>query len=113
MEGESPGVSRVAAGSVGSPKLPRGPEGASHVVSGNLGILSCCERPIGIALELVRATRASSRVEVRNSRFLSSSDRDLVVPMEIPLGSQTSLILRHGTALPSQGVKGVSGLLSS
>ena len=87
---DSQGVSRVVAGSAVSPELPRGPEGASQVVSGNLGILSCCERPIGIALELVWATRASSRVEVRNSRFLSSSDRDLVVPMEIPLGSQTS-----------------------
>ena len=90
MEGESPGVSRVGAGSVGSPDLPRGPEGASHVVSGKSGILSSGEGPLGIPLELMQVTRASSRVEAGNSGFLSSYDRDLWVPMEIPLGSQTS-----------------------
>ena len=55
-KGESQGVSRVAAGSVGSLKLPQGPEGASHVVSGKSGILSSCEGPLGIPLELVQAT---------------------------------------------------------
>ena len=89
-KGESPGVSRVVAGSVGSLELPRGPEGASHVVFGKSGILSSCEGPPSIPLELVQVTRASSRVEAGNSGFLSSSDRDLGVPMEIPLGSQTS-----------------------
>ena len=89
-KGESQGVSQVAAGSVGSLELPWGPEGASHVVSGKSGILSSCEGPLGIPLELVRVIRASSRIEVGNSGFLSSSDRDLGVPMDIPLGSQTS-----------------------
>ena len=93
-KGESQGVSRVAAGSVGSLKLPQGPEGASHVVSGKSGILSSCEGPLGIPLKLVRVTRASSRVEAGNSGFLSSSDRDLGVPIEIPLGSQTSSHVR-------------------
>ena len=32
----------------------------------------------------------SSQVEAGNSGFLSSSDRDLGLPMEIPLGNQTS-----------------------
>ena len=86
-KGESQGVSRVAAGSMGSLKLPREPEGASHVVSVKSGILSSCEGPLGIPLELVQAARASSLVEVGNSVFLSSFDRDLRVPMEIPLGS--------------------------
>ena len=45
---------------------------------------------LGIPLELVQVTRASCRDEAGNSGFLSSSDRDLGVPMEIPLGSQTS-----------------------
>ena len=89
-KGESQGVSRLAAGSVGSLELPRGPEGASHVVSGNSGILLSCDGPLGVPLKLVQATRASSRVEVENSGFLSSSDRDLGVPMEIALESQTS-----------------------
>ena len=57
---ESQGVSQVVAGSVGSLELPRGPEGASHVVSGKSGILLSCEGPLGIPLELVQATRASS-----------------------------------------------------
>ena len=87
---ESQGVSQVAAGSVGSLELPWGPEGASHVVFGKSGILSCCEGPLGIPLKLVRVTRASSRIEVGNSGFLSSSDRDLGVPTDIPLGSQMS-----------------------
>ena len=89
-KGESQGVSRVAAGSVGSFELPPGPEGASHVVSRKSGVLSSCEGPLGIPLELVQVTRASCRVEAENSGFLSSSDRDLGIPMEIPLGSQTS-----------------------
>ena len=42
-----------------------------------------------IPLELVHETRASCRVEAGNSAFLSSSDRDFGVPMEIPLRSQT------------------------
>ena len=53
MEG---GISRCfssCAGSVGYLALPRGPEGASHVVSGKSGILSSCEVPLGIPLELV------------------------------------------------------------
>ena len=70
--------------------MPQGPEGASHVVSEKSGILSSCEGPLVIPLELVQETRASCRVEAGNSGFLSSSDRDLGVPMEIPLGSQTS-----------------------
>ena len=49
-KGESQGVSQVAAGSVGSLELPRGPEGASHVVSGKSGILLSCEGPLGIPL---------------------------------------------------------------
>ena len=99
-KGESPCVSRVAAGSVGSLELPRGPEGASHVVSGKSGIHSSCEAPLEI-LGLVQGTRASSRVEEGNSGFLSSSDKDVGLPMEIPLGSQPCLMLRHGTPLPS------------
>ena len=77
-------------------------------------ILWSCEGPLGIPLELVQATRASCRVEAGNSGFLSSSDRDLRVPMEIPLGSQTSSgVGAWNSPLPSRGGIGVSGLLSS
>ena len=70
LKGASQGVSRVAAGSVGSLELPWGPEGASHVVSGKSRILSSCGGPLGIPLELVQATRASSWLEAGNSGFL-------------------------------------------
>ena len=81
----------------------------------------------------MQATRASSRVEAGNSRFLSSSDRDLGVPMEIPLGSQTSsrigpwnstflsrwkrgvrppVKLTSGSEAISRGTTGLSGLPS-
>ena len=77
------------------------------------------------------ATRASSLVEVGKSGFLSCSDRDLWVPMEIPLGSQTSsrvgawnsaslsrwqsgvrppVELRYGSGAISRGSTGLSGL---
>ena len=58
-KGESQGVSQVAGGGVVSLELPRGPKGASNVVSGKSGILSSCEGPLGIPLKLVQATRAS------------------------------------------------------
>ena len=89
-KGESQGISLVAAGILGSLQLPQGREGDSHVVSGKSGILSSCEGPLGIPLELVQATGTAHRVEAGNSGFLSSSDRDIGVPMEIPLGNQMS-----------------------
>ena len=91
LTGEFPCVFLVAARGMGSLDLPRGPEGASHVVSGKSGILSSCEGPLGIPLELVQATRASCRVEAGNSGFLSSFDMDLGVTMEIPLGPRGCL----------------------
>ena len=57
-KGESQGVPRVAAGSVSSLKLLRGPEGASHAVSGKSEILLSSEGPLGIPLDLVQVTRA-------------------------------------------------------
>ena len=55
-------------------RIPR----LSHVVSGKSGILLSCEGSLGIPLELVQGTSASSRFEAGNSGFLSSSDKDLV-----------------------------------
>ena len=88
-KGESQGVSRGAAGSLGSLELPRRPEEAYNLVSGKSGLLWSFEGPLRIPLELVQGTRVSCRGEARNSGFLFSSDMDLRVPMEIPLGSQT------------------------
>ena len=100
-KGGCQGISLVAAGIVDFLQLPQGPERASHVVSGKSGILSSCEGPLGIPLELVRATRASSPVEAGNSAFLSSSDSDLRVPMRFPWGIRRRLVLGDGTPLPS------------
>ena len=50
-KGESQGVSRGAAGSLGSLKLPWGPEGASNLGSGKSGLLWSCEGPLGIPFE--------------------------------------------------------------
>ena len=90
-------------------KLPRGPEGASHVVSGKSGILSSCEGPLRIPLELVQVTKASSRVEAGNSALTGISGS----LWRFPWGVRRRLVLEHGTLLPSRGEKGVSSLLSS
>ena len=58
---------------MGSFELPRGPEGASHVVSGKSGNLSSCEGPLGIPLELVQSTKASSQVGAGNSALTGIS----------------------------------------
>ena len=74
---------------VGFPPFAMGTLGSLYFVSGKSGILSSCEGPLWIPLELVQGTRASSQVEAGNSVF-SSSDLDLGVPMEISLQSQSS-----------------------
>ena len=61
-KGESQGVSQGAAGSLGSLKLPWGPEGASNLVSGKSGLLWSCEGPLGIPFETLLWKRASSRL---------------------------------------------------
>ena len=112
-KGESPCVPRVAAGSVGSLELPRGRDGASHVVSWKSGILLSFQGPLGIPLELVQGlgphlelrqeTQGSSPALTGNSGFL----------WRFYCGVRRHLMLWHGTPLPSRGGKGVSGLLWS
>ena len=63
---------------------------ASHVVSGKSGILSSGEGPLSIPLELVQATKASSRVEVGNSETYSISDLNRRVPAVLKQDSQAS-----------------------
>ena len=57
--------------------------------------------------------RASSRVEVGTSGFLSISDSDARVPEELGQESQASSCLRKGTPLASRVAQGVSGPSSS
>ena len=57
--------------------------------------------------------RASSRVEVGTSEFLSISDIDLGVSVELEQGSQGSSCVDTRSPLASRVVNGVSGHLSS
>ena len=49
-----------------------------------------CEGPVRIPLELLPVNRAVSRVQLGNSVFLSSGNRDLGLPVKVVLGSQVS-----------------------
>ena len=57
--------------------------------------------------------RASSRVEVGTSGFLSISDIDLRFLWMLNRGGNPGFVLRHGTRLASRFVNGASGLLLS
>ena len=63
--------------------------GTYGVSTGESGLLTSCVGYLRISLDSLQGNTDSSRVEVGNSGFLSSSDSDLGVPMEIQLGSQT------------------------
>ena len=91
-------------------ELQQGPQGPSRVASEKSGLFSSCQGHFGIPLEVLPVNRAVSNVQLVNSVFLSSGNRDLGPPVRLQLGS---LVLRHGTLLSSQVVKGLSGLLLS
>ena len=109
------------AGSVGSLELPRAPEGASHIVSGKSGILSICEGPLEIPLELVCSSwcgQLGPHLEVRQETQCSSSaltgisgslwrlpwESDIVscwgmelrFPLEVAMGCQVSCQVEVG-----------------
>ena len=70
-KGECQVVSQGVAGSLGSLELPRGPEGASHLVSEKLELFWSCEGPLGILLKLVQGLEP--HVEVRQEAQGSST----------------------------------------
>ena len=94
-------------------QLFRGTQGVSHVASGRLNLHVSCEGPLGLPLQSVQGPRSSSGAEARTSRFLSSADMDLGVPMEFNRGGRPRFVWRHGTLLSARAVKVVSGFLSS
>ena len=112
-KGECQVVSQGVAGSLGSLELPRGPEAASHLVSEKSGLFWSCEGSLRVPLELVQVpvfhvdvrweTQSSSPVLTWISGFLWRFHWEV----------RRRLVFRHGTALPSLGVKGELGLLSS
>ena len=91
----------------------QGPQGPTRVASGKSSLHSSCEGPLGIPLQSVRGIgphlelrlepQGASPVLTWISGFLWSFNR----------GVRPRLMWRHGTPLPSQGVKEVSGFLSS
>ena len=94
-------------------ELRRGPQGPTRVASGKSSLHSSCKGALGIPLQLVQGTgphlelrlepKCSSSVLTWISGFLWSFNR----------GVRPRLVWRHGTLLPSRGVKGVSGFFSS
>ena len=58
-------------------KLQRGPQGATCVASGKSGLFSSCKRHVRIPLKSLPVNRAVSRVQLRDSVFVSGGDRDL------------------------------------
>ena len=90
LRGESPGVSRVAAGNLGFHSNCDGDLKPARVASGKSSLHSSCEGPFGTPLLSVQGHTSSSQVEVGTSGFLSSSDMDLGVPMEFQQGTQAS-----------------------
>ena len=70
LRGESPGLSRVAAGNLGFLSRYNGDLKPTRVASGKSSFHSSCEGPLGIPLLLVQRHRASFRVEAGTSGFL-------------------------------------------
>ena len=113
LKGESPGISRVAAGNSVPLELCWGSQGPAHGASGKSSLQVSCERPTGIPLQSLPGPRSSSGVEAGTSGFLSSADMDFGVPLEFQQWSQSSSRVRHASALSSPARKAVSCFLSS
>ena len=113
LRGESCGFPRGLAGTLGFLSscdgdlrdllvLPQERQVSIWVVRGLSGFLSSRCRSIGPHLSLRLEPQGSSPVLTWISGFLWSFNR----------GVRPCLVWRHGTLLPSRGVKGVSGFLS-
>ena len=108
--------------------------GFSRVVAGKLGFLSSCDGDLRDPLVLPQESQVSIRVERVLSGFLCSRCKGKGPHLKLTLEPQGSspvltwifgflwsfdrgvrpcLVWRHGTLLPSRGVKGLSGFLSS
>ena len=65
-----------------------GPQGTSHVASEKSDLCSSFQGHLGIPFIELQGNRASSRAEAGLSGSLSSSDRDLRVPIDFQQGHQ-------------------------
>ena len=75
--------------------------------------LSRLQREGGISVKMPQRQRASSCVEGRISRFVSSCGRKRGVPCEIRRGPKDPLVLPNKSPLSMRVVRGLSGFLSS
>ena len=66
-----------------SSQVALGMSGTSYVASGKSGRISRCEGFLRIPLESLQENRASSRVEVENSCFISSCEGHLGELLEV------------------------------
>ena len=87
---EPRGLSRIAAGNPGFPRLVTVTSGSSLGAFGKSGILWNWEGPLGTPQGSVEWKRISSQVEARTSGFLSCSDVCFGVCMPFQTGSQVS-----------------------
>ena len=74
----------------GSSRVETGPSGTALIASEKSGLFLCCEGHVGIPLESLPANRALSRVQLMDSVFLTSVNRDLGLPIKLQLASQAS-----------------------
>ena len=101
LRGESPGLSRVAAGNLGFLSSSDRDLKPARVASGKSSLLSSCKGPLGNPLQLVQGLTASSRVEVEpqgSSPAMTGISGSL---WRFPWGVIRHLVLRHGTPLSS------------
>ena len=71
-------------------ELRQGPQGPACVASEKPGLFSSFEGHVRIPLESLPVNRTVSRVQLVDSVFLSSGDRDLGLLIKVQLGSQAS-----------------------
>ena len=88
--GEFRGLHGVMAGSLGFLLSCMSTRGSAHVSSGKSDLFGVGKGPSGFLAHHCRVNRASSRVEAGTSGFLSISEINLRVSVELEQGSQAS-----------------------
>ena len=90
-----------------------GPSGAALVASEKSDLFLSYEGHVGISLVSLTVNRDLSRVQLVDSVFHTSIDRDLELPIKLQLASQASSGDEAGNSAFFSSCQRVSGLLSS
>ena len=77
-------------------ELRRVSQGTSPVGKRESSLLSSCNEEFGIPLKSLHRNWTLSRIEARNSWFLLSCDGYLGATLELPLGSQGTVLVASG-----------------